>query len=55
MGKNIDFIKLDIQGAEGVALEGMKKMLARNPKIVILMEFWPMGIRECGGIPPKKF
>ncbi|MBI3312896.1 MAG: FkbM family methyltransferase [Candidatus Omnitrophica bacterium] len=49
--KNIDFIKIDIQGAEGMALEGMKKTLARNPNVVILMEFWPMGIRECGGVP----
>lgn len=40
----IDFIKMDIQGAEYFALKGMRETLLKNPEIVILMEFWPYGL-----------
>lgn len=40
----IDFIKMDIQGAEGNALNGMINILKNNKKIKILAEFWPMGL-----------
>ena len=50
----IDLIKMDIQGAEMLALNGMTKILKENPKITILTEFWPYGI-EKSGYPPKEF
>ncbi len=44
----IDFIKMDIQGAEVGAIEGMTKLLKRNPNIRILTEFWPIGLKGFG-------
>jgi FkbM family methyltransferase len=37
----IDVIKMDIEGAEGLALKGMAKLLERSRQIKIMMEFCP--------------
>jgi FkbM family methyltransferase len=47
----VDLIKMDIQGAEGLALRGMANTLARNPNIVLFMELWPWGIEQTGASP----
>src|SRR5260370_34882675 len=47
----VNFIKMDIQGAEGVALDGMIALLERSPGVKILSEFWPEGIAACGTSP----
>lgn len=47
----IDIVKIDIEGAESKALEGMKKILADNEGIKIMSEFWPRGISEAGAQP----
>lgn len=47
----LDFIKMDIQGAEYMALQGMKRVLRENPNIVLLAEFWPQGLYEAGSSP----
>lgn len=44
----VNFIKMDIQGSEGFALEGMKQLLTSNEGILILTEFWPFGLDSCG-------
>jgi len=44
----IDFIKMDIQGSEMLALEGMKETVNRCTKLKILTEFWPYGIEKSG-------
>jgi FkbM family methyltransferase len=44
----VDFIKMDIQGAEALALKGMSDILSVNKDIKILMEFWPWGLIGCG-------
>jgi FkbM family methyltransferase len=46
LGENqhVDFIKMDIQGAEYFALKGMKSTILSNPNVIILMEFWPFGL-----------
>lgn len=46
---HVDFIKMDIQGHEMEAVAGMSKMLEKNPKITMLSEFWPYGLRQSGG------
>jgi FkbM family methyltransferase len=46
---SIRFIKMDIQGAEGAALEGMKMLLRRQSRLALMTEFWPFGMRGCGG------
>ena len=46
--KSIDLIKLDIQGAEGLALQGMKEILnsVNAPKLFI--EYYPYGLKKMG-------
>ncbi|MFN4133512.1 MAG: FkbM family methyltransferase, partial [Candidatus Hadarchaeales archaeon] len=46
--QKVDFIKMDIQGGEGLAFEGMKSLLNRNRTIKILFEFWPAALQESG-------
>jgi FkbM family methyltransferase len=50
-GGRIDFLKMDIQGAEGAALGGMPNVLARNPALRVISEFWPAGLRRAGTEP----
>ena len=46
----IDFIKMDAEGAEGLVIQGAKKVIKKyTPKI--LMEFWPNGLRKLGTDP----
>ncbi len=47
----IDFIKIDIQGAENHALEGMRQLIARSPSLKLLTEFCPEALRHCGVEP----
>lgn len=50
--RKIDFIKMDIQGAEAKAIQGMINLLKNNqPKII--MEFWPIGLKRSGISPEK--
>jgi len=49
----IDVMKIDIQGAEAFAFDGMRNALAASPRIRILMEFWPWGIRRSGRDPAE--
>lgn len=48
---DVDFVKMDIQGAEGHAVEGMRRLLDRRPPPAMLMEFWPYGLRTAGTDP----
>lgn len=50
----IDFIKMDIQGAEAAAVSGMEAVLTRNARITLLSEFWPVGLQRFG-IDPGKY
>jgi len=47
----LDFVKMDIQGSEGLALRGMRDTLRRSPNVRILTEFWPEGLRQAGTDP----
>jgi FkbM family methyltransferase len=47
----VDFIKMDIQGAEGKALQGMRELLKRSQQLQILMEFWPLALHRAGDSP----
>lgn len=40
----IDLIKMDIQGAEYLALKGMTNLLARNPQVRLVLEYAPAGL-----------
>jgi len=52
--QKIDFIKMDIQGSEMLALGGMERILSSNPKIILFIEFWPFAI-ERSGFDPQSF
>jgi FkbM family methyltransferase len=47
-GARVDFIKLDIQGFEYQALTGMQRVLADNPHVKILLEYFPEGLERNG-------
>jgi len=47
-GRRLDFIKMDIQGWEGRALQGVADLLDANPDLKIYFEFWPHGLRLAG-------
>lgn len=49
----VDLLKMDIQGAEVLALRGMTETLAAKPPRTIMMEFWPHGIVGMGGDPRR--
>lgn len=46
-----DFVKFDIQGAEWGAIRGMRGVLARHPRLRMITEFWPFGLKRCGTDP----
>ena len=47
-GERVDLIKMDIQGYELHALQGANRVLADNPDIKVLLEFWPYGLKQAG-------
>lgn len=47
----IDWIKMDIQGAEYHALQGMTQILRRSPCVTLVTEFWPGGLSRASGDP----
>jgi FkbM family methyltransferase len=51
--RTVDIMKMDIQGAEAIAFDGMDNVLSVNPRIRVLMEFWPWGIRQSGRDPAQ--
>ena len=46
--KPVHWIKMDIQGSEYQALQGMRKLLERNRGITLYTEFWPMLLERAG-------
>lgn len=47
----VDFIKMDIQGAEGLVIEKATETIKNNKHLKILMEFWPRGLSNVGTDP----
>jgi FkbM family methyltransferase len=48
LSRKINVIKIDIQGAEMMAFEGMVKLFKDNKYPKLLTEFWPIGLKRCG-------
>ena len=44
----IDLIKMDIQGAELLALRGMQQLIRRSEHVTMMTEFWPDGLAMIG-------
>ncbi len=51
--RKLDFLKIDVQGAEARVLNGAKKILAASPQVILMTEFWPQGLRLCGSEPEE--
>jgi len=49
----VHLIKMDIEGAEKAALEGMRELSARNPELRLIMEFAP-GVQAAAGVTPEE-
>ena len=46
--ERINFIKMDIQGAEPGAFAGMVSIVENNDKLKMTTEFWPAGLQRFG-------
>ena len=44
----VDVIKIDIQGYELTAFNGMKDLLSSNQHLKIIAEYWPHGFKRAG-------
>ena len=49
--KQVDLVKIDVQGFEGQVLRGMSKALVDCERMIMMIEFWPLGLRSCGTDP----
>ncbi|HKP72261.1 MAG TPA: FkbM family methyltransferase [Pyrinomonadaceae bacterium] len=52
--ERIDFIKIDIEGAEYAALEGMQTLLRKNSRAKLVTEYTPLAIKEFG-VEPQEY
>jgi FkbM family methyltransferase len=50
----VDLIKMDIEGAEGMALAGMRRIIAAN-RPTIICEFSPPALRVVSKITPEEY
>lgn len=51
--KPVQFIKMDIQGAEASALDGMRGLIRKNRSLKLVTEFSPKSLKTCGSDPGK--
>jgi FkbM family methyltransferase len=49
----LNLLKVDVQGFEVEVLVGARRLLESNPDLMILLEFWPHGLRLAGHSPEK--
>lgn len=49
--EKVDFIKMDIDGSEPIALRGLVKTFERNPQLKLVIEFYPECIKKLGNDP----
>lgn len=47
-GERVDFVKIDVEGAEIEVLTGMRRVIADNPELAIVAEFGPSHLKRVG-------
>ena len=53
MNNRVDFIKIDVEGAEPLVIKGAKKLIELNSKVNIVMEWSPEQMRSAGQNVPE--
>lgn len=53
-GPRVDLVKMDIEGAEGLALRGMKEYLRRH-RPVLVTEFSPYALAKTSHVEPEEY
>ena len=53
-GESVDVVKMDIEGGESFALEGMNKTLFQSKCLLLIVEFIP-GLLQRAGVNPEEF
>ncbi len=51
--EKVDLIKMDVEGAEMLALAGMEEVIRKNKNLIMLVEFFPLLIKEMGQSPEE--
>jgi hypothetical protein len=51
LGQRVDFVKVDVEGAELAVLDGMSGTIADNPHIELMVEYSPANLRSAGVDP----
>ena len=49
IGRKIDFLKTDMQGAEALLVDTIVEILTENQNIIIVSELYPYGLNQLGG------
>jgi len=49
----VNVIKMDVEGAEMLALTGMQRLIIENPSLVMFVEFFPLLISKMGQSPEE--
>ena len=52
-GQRVDFVKIDVQGAEYLVLAGMRQVFRNNPDLVVVVEFSPQLVTSSGHSPEE--
>jgi len=44
----VDIVKMDVEGAETMVIQGMRELVHRNPRLRLIVEFSPANMRAAG-------
>jgi len=44
----VDFIKIDVEGAEELVVKGTQKVLQQNPQLIVMIELYEPSAQQCG-------